>query len=114
MKIVDADKWIQKYEEERKKKLISRTPIHKIKHIMEEIPRPGDGKEESNMKMCYTCEKFNRRRLRCSVLTETINDCWAYTNDPLWKRKVIKDIKEYQRYKNKEIGPYWRDNIENQ
>lgn len=65
------------------------------------------------MKKCNMCIKFNRKKLKCSVLTETIDNCWAYTNDPLWKRKVAKDIRRYQQYKNHEIGPYWRKSHEN-
>jgi len=33
----------------------------------------------------------------CLVMNELIKDCWAWTNDKNWLRKVRKEVAEYRK-----------------
>lgn len=48
------------------------------------------------MKGCKTCAKFNKRSGECSVMTELIDNCWAWTNDKGWDKAVKKAVKQYR------------------
>lgn len=51
-------------------------------------------------KRCSTCAKKTRSG-KCEVLLENIGlkqDCWAWSDDPQWKKKVERAIRRYRGY----------------
>lgn len=46
---------------------------------------------------CQVCQKFNKRSGKCLVMNELISDCWAWTDDKNWLRKVKEAVEEYRR-----------------
>lgn len=47
---------------------------------------------------CDTCQKLKVNG-KCAVLKENLGqerDCWAWTSDPGWEKKVNEAIKEYK------------------
>ena len=44
---------------------------------------------------CETCTRSSAYSKRCKVFKEPPQDCWAWTDDPDWERKVKKAIQEY-------------------
>ncbi len=50
---------------------------------------------------CRTCAKKDARN-RCRVLRENIGadrECWAWTDDPQWREKVRRAVRNYRRRK---------------
>lgn len=47
-------------------------------------------------KNCETCQKFNKRTKQCEVMKELIKDCWAWTDDKNWLKKVKQAVNEYK------------------
>lgn len=45
---------------------------------------------------CLTCTKFDKRKNRCLVMKELIEDCWAWTDDKNWLKGVKKAVAEYR------------------
>ena len=63
-----------------------------------EIKRVGEYKQKRKNivpNRCKTCQRYDRRSGKCMVMIELINDCWAWTNDKQWARKVKKAVMEY-------------------
>jgi len=61
------------------------------------------------MRNCETCERRNKQNpKKCIAFRFKPKNCWAYTNDKDWLRKVIAAVKKYKDYKNGYIEPYWR------
>ena len=66
--------------------------------------RNGDNRESNEGrkaggimgKECRTCQRFDRRSGKCQVMKELIKDCWAWTDDKGWQRKVQKAVAEYK------------------
>ena len=50
-------------------------------------------------KDCKTCQRFNKKTGECMVMIELIKDCWAWTNDKNWEKKVRKDVIKYAKAK---------------
>lgn len=50
---------------------------------------------------CSTCAKFKEATNQCIVLREPIENCWAWTDDPDWEKKVKKQVEEYRKGKIK-------------
>lgn len=48
-------------------------------------------------KDCKICQRFNKKTGECMVMIELINDCWAWTDDPDWAKKVKKTVEEYKK-----------------
>jgi hypothetical protein len=56
------------------------------------------------MKVCETCQKKSPYGRACKVLTEMIGkkeECWAWSDDPDWEKKVKKSVQEYALRRNK-------------
>ena len=49
-----------------------------------------------NHRTCKTCQRFDKRSGKCAVMVELIENCWAWTNDKQWARKVKKAVMEYR------------------
>lgn len=47
-------------------------------------------------KECKTCQRFDRGGGGCLVMKELIEDCWAWTDDKNWQRKVKKAVNDYR------------------
>lgn len=47
-------------------------------------------------KNCETCQRFNKRTKQCHVMKELIKDCWAWTDDKDWFKKVKQAVYEYK------------------
>jgi len=48
------------------------------------------------MRTCENCAKYNKAMKQCKVLKKRIiQDCWAWTDDLDWERKVKEAIKQY-------------------
>ena len=47
-------------------------------------------------KSCETCQRFNKRIRQCKVMNELIKDCWAWTDDPDWAKKVKEAVEKYK------------------
>lgn len=57
------------------------------------------------MKTCKTCTKKFLSGGACKVLTEMIGkkqECWAWSDDPDWEKKVKKAVQEYILRRNEE------------
>ena len=50
------------------------------------------------MKNCLECERYDRRKSRCSVFTKKPKNCWAFTKDKDWQEKVRKAVNEYRQF----------------
>jgi hypothetical protein len=56
-------------------------------------------------KNCDTCTKKTPAGKRCRVLKEMIGkneECWAWSDDPDWEKKVKKAVQEYALGRNEE------------
>lgn len=52
------------------------------------------------MKTCNTCSKWHKRKRQCLVLKEIIEeDCWAWSDDKFWFKKVMDDTEKYRKGK---------------
>jgi len=50
---------------------------------------------------CQTCERRNKvRPNECQVMKKQFTECWAYTRDPYWNRKVRVAVARYEEGKN--------------
>lgn len=58
------------------------------------------------MAKCKGCAKLKRNG-DCAVFKEKPKNCWAYTKDPKWLTKVMKDVRNYRKYKKGDIAQYW-------
>ena len=47
-------------------------------------------------KSCETCQRFTKRIRQCKVMNELIKDCWAWTDDPDWAKKVKEAVEKYK------------------
>lgn len=57
------------------------------------------------MRTCKTCTKKFLSGRNCKVLTEMIGkkkECWAWSDDPDWEKKVKKAVQEYALGRNEE------------
>ena len=45
--------------------------------------------------ICETCTRSSAYSKKCKVFKEPPKDCWAWTDDPNWERKVKKAVQEY-------------------
>ena len=57
------------------------------------------------MRTCETCTKKFFSGRDCKVLTVMIGkkqECWAWSDDPDWEKKVKKAVKEYALGRNEE------------
>lgn len=55
------------------------------------------------MKSCSNCERrFKTERGKgCQAFTEKPKECWAWTDDPDWLRKVNRAVNNYQLTRSK-------------
>lgn len=52
------------------------------------------------MKTCNTCSKWHKRKRQCLVLKEIIEeDCWAWSDDKFWFKKVMDATENYRKGK---------------
>lgn len=57
------------------------------------------------MRTCKTCTKKFLSGRGCKVLTVMIGkkqECWAWSDDPNWEKKVKKEVQEYKLGRNEE------------
>lgn len=59
-------------------------------------------------KTCKTCERRDKVLDECQVFKTKPKKCWAWTDDPKWLTKAMKDVRKYRKYKNGDIAQYWR------
>lgn len=60
-------------------------------------------KNKMTERTCATCHKVNDLTSNCEVLKQNIGksqDCWAWSDDPLWEETVKKAVKKYSYEKN--------------
>ena len=65
-----------------------------------EIKRVGEYKQKRKNivpNRCKTCQRYDRRSGKCMVMIEPFEDCWAWTNDKNWQRKVRQAVGEYRK-----------------
>ena len=55
---------------------------------------------------CDTCERLMKNG-KCAVFSKKPKECWAWTEDPNWHKKVMTDVKKYQKFKRGFITQYW-------
>jgi hypothetical protein len=49
---------------------------------------------------CNTCERRSKiNPKKCDVFLSKPKNCWAWTDDPNWLKKVRKEVKEYTKRK---------------
>ncbi len=50
------------------------------------------------IKNCSTCERRDRRTngWRCLVFAKNPENCWAWTDDPDWEKKVKEQVERYR------------------
>ena len=56
---------------------------------------------------CFNCERRDKRTggARCKVFFERPDNCWAWTDDPDWEKKVEEATRQYAlEYAKKHIG----------
>ena len=46
---------------------------------------------------CKTCQRFNKKIGECMAMIELINDCWAWTDDKNWEKKVKQAVDGYKK-----------------
>jgi hypothetical protein len=57
---------------------------------------------------CDTCERRDKQyKRRCLVFKQRWPGCWAWTDDPLWHKKVREAVDKYQKFKRGFITQYW-------
>ena len=44
---------------------------------------------------CETCERRFKKRKGCQVFNSKPKDCWAWTDDKDWAKKVREAVKKY-------------------
>lgn len=48
------------------------------------------------MRTCENCAKYSKKTKQCKVLKECIKqDCWAWTDDKDWMKKVKEAVAQY-------------------
>lgn len=45
---------------------------------------------------CKTCQRYDRRSDKCMVMIEPFEECWAWTDDKNWLKKVKQAVKKYE------------------
>lgn len=48
---------------------------------------------------CKTCQRYDKRSDKCMVMIKPFEDCWAWTDDKNWEKKVHKDVIKYTKTK---------------
>jgi len=46
---------------------------------------------------CKTCQKLDSKKGKCMVLIEFLEDCWSWTGDADWLRKVREAVEKYSK-----------------
>lgn len=46
---------------------------------------------------CLDCERFIKRKGKCAVFIKKPKNCWAFTTDKDWHKKVMKAVNEYRK-----------------
>ena len=45
---------------------------------------------------CESCQRLDKKKDKCMVMMEFTENCWAWTDDKDWLRKVKKAVEEYK------------------